>query len=160
MTFFVCNDVAEIIHLQHRCIESYSIVKMKHVKDFLHKNDLAYTSCREGIVQVIASSTIPLSEDEIKARVRGVFDRTTFYRTFKILITKGVLHKIVIDNTLVKYALNREQGTEKQHAHFYCLNCKKVFCLPQVKWEYSQLPDIYKPIETDLLIKGYCKNCK
>lgn len=68
---------------------------MKQVKDILHKNDLVHTSCREGIMQVIASSTIPLSEDEIKARVRGDFYRTTFYRTFKILITKGIIHKIV-----------------------------------------------------------------
>lgn len=128
--------------MQHCCIYGCRVANMKQVKDILHKNDLAHTSCRERIVEVIASSTIPLSEDEIKAIVNDVYDSTTFYHTFKILITKGIIHKIVIDNTLDKYALNREQGTEKQHAHFYCLNCKKVFCLPQVKWEYSQLPDI------------------
>lgn len=133
---------------------------MNKVKDILSKNDLVCTSCREEIMQVITSSATPLSEDEIKSSIHGNFDRTTFYRTFKTLIAKGIIHKIVIDNTLIKYALSQEQNIEKQHAHFYCIACKKVFCLPQVKWEYSQLPNTFEVTETELLIKGYCENCK
>lgn len=133
---------------------------MKHVSDILHKNDLVRTSCREEIILAIKSSPTPLSEEEIKSGIKSNFDRTTFYRTFKTLIEKGIIHKIVIDRKIVKYAITLDQNTEEQHAHFYCVECKKVFCVPQVKWEYSQLPGTYKATETELLIKGYCNNCK
>lgn len=141
------------------CCNWRIIAGMKPIKDILHKNDLVCTSCREEIMHAIASSATPLSENEIKASINSNFNRTTFFRTFKTLIEKGIIHKIVIDNTLVKYALNPKESSAKQHAHFYCLACKRVFCLPQVEWDYSQLPDSYKATETELLIKGYCKNC-
>ena len=132
---------------------------MKQIREILQKNDLVRTSCREKIIHVLASSAAPLSEDEIKLSVKGNFDRTTFYRTFKTLIAKGIIHKIVIDNTLTKYALSQNQDEGHQHAHFYCLSCKQVFCLPQVQWDYSNLPEKYNVTETELLIKGYCSNC-
>jgi Fur family ferric uptake transcriptional regulator len=133
---------------------------MNRIKDILHKNGLVRTSCREEIVHALASSATPLSEHEIKSSIQDSFDRTTIYRTFKTLIAKGIIHKIVIDNTMMKYALSQNPEPEKQHAHFYCMSCKKVFCLPSVKWDYSQLPDLYRATEAELLIKGYCNNCK
>jgi Fur family ferric uptake transcriptional regulator len=132
---------------------------MNQIEEILRKNDLVRTSCREEIVKAIASSATPLSEEEIKSSIKGNFDRTTFYRTFKTLIAKGIIHKIVIDNKLVRYAINQKKDTIKQHAYFFCLNCKKVFCVPEVQWDYSQLPDIYTATKTEFLIKGYCIKC-
>ena len=132
---------------------------MKQITEILHENDLVRTSCRELIIQAIVESPTPLSEEEIKSTVSGNFDRTTFYRTFKTLLTKEVIHKIVIDNTLVKYAITEKQDQNKQHAHFYCLGCNNVFCIPEVQYTYTGLPDNYKPEQAELLIKGYCTNC-
>ena len=132
---------------------------MKQTTEILHENDLVRTSCRQEIVQAVIASPTPLSEEEIKTSITGNFDRTTFYRTFKILIAKGVIHKIVIDNTLVKYAITEKQNQTKQHAHFYCLNCGRVFCVPEVNWEYTGLPESFKAEQAELLIKGYCTNC-
>lgn len=132
---------------------------MKNINEIFHKNDLVRTTCREEIVKAIIGSPIPLSEEEIKTTVYGKFDRTTFYRTFKTLIAKNVIHKIVIDNSIIKYALTEKQKLSKQHAHFYCQSCGKVFCLPGVNWEYNGLPENYKTEQTELLIKGICTNC-
>ena len=132
---------------------------MKQIKEILLKNNLVRTSCREEIIQAIVASDNPLSEEEIKSCVSSNFNRTTFYRTFKTLLAKEIIHKIVVDNTLVKYALSQNQETEKQHAHFFCLSCKKVLCLPQIEWKYSNLPNNFKVTETELLIKGYCNTC-
>jgi Fur family transcriptional regulator, ferric uptake regulator len=132
---------------------------MKQITKILHENDLVRTGCRQEIVQAILNSPTPLSEEEIKVSISGNFDRTTFYRTFKILMAKGVIHKIVIDNTLVKYAITEKQNKTKQHAHFYCLNCGRVFCVPKVNWEYTGLPESFKAEQAELLIKGYCTKC-
>ena len=132
---------------------------MKQISEILHENNLVRTSCRELIIQAIVESPTPLSEEEIKTAVSGNFDRTTFYRTFKTLIAKGVIHKIVIDNTLIKYAITEKQNRTTQHAHFYCLKCSRVYCIPEVNWEYKGLPDNYKPEQAELLLKGYCTKC-
>lgn len=132
---------------------------MKEFSEILHQNDLVRTSCREEIIKAIVESPTPMSEEELKTAISGNFDRSTFYRTFKTLISKGVIHKIVVDNTLVKYAITEKQNQTKQHAHFYCLNCGRVFCLPEINYEYSGLNKSYKAEQTELMIKGYCTNC-
>ena len=132
---------------------------MEQISEILRENDLVRTSCREEIIKAIVESPTPLSEEEIKTVISGNFDRTTFYRTLKKLIEKEVIHKIVIDKTLIKYAITKKKNQTKQHAHFYCLRCSKVYCIPEVNWEYKDLPDNYKPKQTELLIKGYCTNC-
>ncbi len=133
---------------------------MKQIKEILHKNDLVCTSCREEIIRVFSSSDTPLSEDEIKTQINASFNRSTFYRTFKTLLKKRIIHKIVVDNKLIKYALSKSDETEKHHAHFFCLKCKNIYCMPSVEWKYSNISNEYTVTETELIIKGYCKNCK
>lgn len=87
---------------------------MKQTTEIFHENDLVRTSCRQEIVQAIINSPTPLSEEEIKTNITGNFDRTTYYRTFKILMAKGVIHKIVIDNINTDYKpyhQTRKNGT-------------------------------------------------
>lgn len=132
---------------------------MKKITEILQQNNLIRTSCREEIIKTIVESPTPLSEEEVKTAISSNFNRTTFYRTFKTLIAKEVIHKIVIDNTLIKYAITEKQNLTKQHAHFYCQSCSRVFCIPEVSWEYNGLPDYYKPEQAELLIKGYCTKC-
>ncbi|NOU59914.1 Fur family transcriptional regulator [Marinifilum caeruleilacunae] len=132
---------------------------MKQISKILQERDLVRTSCREEIIEAIVESPTPLSEEEIKTVISGNFDRTTLYRTFKTLLEKEVIHKIVIDKTLVKYAITEKLNRSKQHAHFYCLKCSEVYCIPEVNWDYKGLPDNYKPKQSELLIKGYCSNC-
>jgi Fur family ferric uptake transcriptional regulator len=132
---------------------------MKKITEILHKNDLVRTSCREEIIKAFVESPNPLSKDEVKTAVSGNFDRTTFYRTFKTLLRKEVIHKIVIDNTIVKYAISKNQNQAEQHAHFFCKKCNMVFCIPEVNWTYKGLPDNYNAEQAEILIKGYCTNC-
>ena len=132
---------------------------MKKITEILHQNDLVRTSCREEIIKAFVESPNPLSKDEVKTVIPGNFDRTTFYRTFKTLISKDVIHKIVIDNTIVKYAITENQNQTKQHAHFFCKGCNRVFCIPMVSWTYKGLPDNYYAEQAEILIKGYCANC-
>jgi Fur family transcriptional regulator, ferric uptake regulator len=44
----------------------------------LHAHNLKRTGCREGIILLIMEAGEPLSENEIRDRLAGNFDRTTF----------------------------------------------------------------------------------
>lgn len=63
------------------------------------------TACREGILSVMLEFGQALFENEIRDELSGNFDRTIFYRLFKTLLEKHVIHKVVVDNQVVKYAL-------------------------------------------------------
>lgn len=128
--------------------------------EILSKHNLKRTSCREGIIEVIIKAKQALSENEIRERLAGNYDRTTFYRSFKTLMEHKIIHKIVVDNQLVKYALNNTVTHKDKHAHFYCNECKTVKCLENAPVTKYPLPYGYSDIETDVLIKGICANCK
>jgi len=128
--------------------------------EVLNSHNLKRTSCREGIIDVVMNANQALSENEIRERLSGNYDRTTFYRSFKTLEQHNIIHKIVVDNQLVKYALDNSVTHKGTHAHFYCKECAAVKCLEDVPVHKYQLPDGYADVETDVLIKGICSNCK
>jgi Fur family ferric uptake transcriptional regulator len=66
----------------------------------------------------------------------------------------------VIDNQLVKYALDNAVTHKDEHAHFYCSECQTVKCMDTVPVQKYQLPDGYSDVETEVLIKGTCAICK
>ena len=128
--------------------------------DILYNHNLKRTSCREGIIEVVMAAKQALSENEIRKLLIGNYDRTTFYRSFKTLEEHKIIHKIVVDNNLVKYALDNTITQKDEHAHFYCNECHAVKCMDNVPVKKYQLPDDYIDIETEVLIKGTCANCK
>lgn len=127
--------------------------------DILNTYSLKRTSCREGIIEVIMAANEALSENEIRERLSGNYDRTTFYRSFKTLEEYKIIHKIVIDNQLVKYAIDNSISHKKEHAHFYCNKCKSVQCMEEVPVPQYQLPAGYVDDEVEVIIKGICTNC-
>ena len=127
--------------------------------DILYNHNLKRTSCREGILDVVMASGEALAENEIREQLAGHYDRTTFYRSFKVLEEHQILHKIVVDNQLVKYALNNAVTRKKEHVHFYCNECHTVECMDNVPVLHYQLPDGYSHTETEVLIKGTCATC-
>lgn len=125
----------------------------------LNNHNLKRTSCREGIIETILSENQALSEKEIRDKLSANYDRATIYRSFKTLENKNIVHKIVVDNQLVKYALDNSITNKKEHAHFYCNKCEKVTCLNGIQMQKSELPQGYTEFETEILIKGVCKDC-
>ena len=121
--------------------------------------NLKRTSCREGIIDVVIAANHALSENEIRERLAGNYDRTTFYRSFKTLEEYNILHKIVVDNLLVKYALDNTVTHKPEHAHFYCSECHTVKCMDDVPVQKYQLPEGYANVETEVLLKGTCEKC-
>lgn len=129
-------------------------------ENILHRHQLKRTGCREGILEIIIKARNPLSENEIRERLSVNFDRTTFYRSFKTLLEHNILHKIVVDNQLVKFGIGYTDHNENNHAHFYCTACKNVNCLDSINLNLPILPKGYSLYETEIIMKGLCPQCK
>lgn len=128
--------------------------------DILNNHLLKRTSCREGIIETMMLANKALSENEIREGLVGNYDRTTFYRSFKTLEEHQIIHKIVVDNQLVKYAIGNTSSRHKNHVHFYCNQCHTVKCLDVVSDMNIQLPDGYTQTCVEIVIKGICVTCK
>lgn len=128
--------------------------------DILNKHNLKRTSCREGIITVLMKAKHALSENEIRERQVGNYDRTTFYRSFKTLEDRQIIHKIIVDNQLVKYAVGISAKHREGHVHFYCNECNTVHCLEHLSPQKYSLPEGYQAYETEVLIKGICSKCE
>ena len=128
--------------------------------DILCSHNLKRTSCREGIIDVVMSSKQALSENEIRERLVGNYDRTTFYRSFKTLEEHHIIHKIVVDNQIVKYAIDNSISHKHEHVHFFCSKCNMVKCLDEVPVSQYNLPEGYTDAEVEVIIKGTCAACK
>jgi Fur family ferric uptake transcriptional regulator len=130
--------------------------------DILQQHEVKKTLSRIALIKALQTSNQPLSENEIRVRMLDQYDRITFYRNVQTLSESGILHRIVIDNTHVKYALNcceKEHHHAIDHVHFYCKECGKTICLDKVPVQQYSLPDGFKLEECDVVIKGFCKNC-
>lgn len=137
-------------------------VIMEIVKIFRDKN-LKKTTPRVMIVTILLEADIPLSEGDLKDKMGYMYDRSTFYRSMQALVDAEIIHRIVVDNTNVKYAINKSDSNEikssKPHAHFYCRKCNTVTCLDTPVPGFI-LPANYEIEECNIVIKGLCEHCK
>ena len=131
----------------------------------LKLHDIKKTPGRIAIIAALQKRCCPLSENEIKEEMQENYDRITFYRNIQTLSLAGIIHKIVVDNTLVRYGLNccetkhNHQVHRNEHAHFYCEACQAVVCLEQVRIPQFSLPEGYKSLDSDIIIRGKCEKC-
>ncbi|MBN2660971.1 MAG: transcriptional repressor [Tannerellaceae bacterium] len=132
------------------------------ITELLKEKKLKKTNARIAIVSILSQSAFPLSEKEIKESMGGDYDRITFYRTAQTLVEAGIIHRIIIDNTQIKYAYTRDNKSDPDklgHIHFYCTECCMLSCMEDVPVQKYILPKGYIQEECEVFIKGVCKSC-
>ncbi len=130
--------------------------------DILQQHQLKKTSPRLAMIEALQSVDAPLAEAEISEKMGSHYDRTTFYRSMLTLEEAGILHRIVVDRLIVKYALNPlglTGNNQSDHAHFFCNNCKQLVCLEEIHPGPYRLPAGFQTSEAEVIIKGLCNKC-
>ncbi|MBK5720569.1 transcriptional repressor [Dysgonomonas sp. Marseille-P4677] len=131
-----------------------------NAEEILKYHKLKNTGCRKFIITALLQKDLALSENEIKQSLPDLFDRVTFYRSLKTLEEYKIIHRIVLHDAVVKYALNREILPEGDHAHFHCVKCDSVTCLETKLKSPTSLPDGFSVNSIDVLLEGTCPECK
>ena len=131
---------------------------MMNAIDILREKGLKKSAQRIAIISILLDKRIPLAESNIKEEMGDMYDRITFYRTIQTLLETNVIHRITIDNTTVKYALNNAKNYS--HIHFYCKSCHSVTCFEDIPLQEYKLPENFEQEECEVLIKGICNKCK
>lgn len=118
------------------------------------------TPGKQMIRELLEASDTALSQDMLEARLKGKVDRVTIYRVLNSFCEDGIVHRVVSDEGKAYYALCKECTEDKhkhEHAHFRCLGCQRVECLPTpIK---ARLPEGYFKQNINYWISGYCGAC-
>lgn len=132
----------------------------KSTEDVFKNKDIRLTTMRILIYEYLETVTAALSLAEIEKYFHKA-DKVTIYRTLQTFLEKGLVHKILDENT-TKYKLCAEicsQETHKDmHLHFYCKKCHETTCkeeivLPENMNSRLQIDEI------QILAKGICDKC-
>jgi Fur family ferric uptake transcriptional regulator len=132
------------------------------VKEILSDYELKATPCRNEVLTLFLNKPQALGQSDIEKEVDTSHDRVTVYRTLKTFLDKGLIHKVLDDAGITKYALCNEcaeNAHNHEHVHFKCEICGQTSCLDKIAIPAVSLPKGYKIIEKNLLIQGVCSKC-
>lgn len=132
-----------------------------NAEEILKTHNIKNTGCRKHILNELLSSGSALSENQIKDSLPDLFDRVTFYRSLKLLENQRIIHRIVLPDATIKYALNNDVrvGISGSHAHFHCTCCGIVFCMKDAVDTKFHLPHDFTMKSVQILIEGSCPDC-
>ncbi len=128
------------------------------LKDFKLKT----TTCRQEVLDLMLTNEHALSHSDIEREVDPAIDRVTVYRTLRTFLDKGLIHKVLDDGGVTKYALCHDCSAEEHHhdhVHFKCNSCGQTICLDKIKIPVISLPKGFRAQEKNLLIQGICDSC-
>ena len=132
-------------------------------EQLLQKHKLRKTEIRTTILNLFLKAEKALSEQNIECNLTRTCDRVTIYRSLKSFLDKGILHKVLDEGNVVKYALCGNTCNEKdhqhEHVHFKCNACGATVCFEQIPIQKIQLPKGFKKEESNLLVLGICDKC-
>jgi len=134
----------------------------KRTDNFLREHELRLTNCRRDVLNLFFDEPYALSQALFEENLSNKYDRVTIYRTLKSFLDAGIIHKVLDDRGIIKYALCPEacnSGHHHDHVHFKCKKCGKTICLEKIEIPDIRLPDYFDPDEVSVLVTGVCDQC-
>ncbi len=135
----------------------------KELENVLIAKQVNPTAVRLLVLGYLLKQKAAISLSDLETALHRA-DRVTLYRTLKTFEEKGVIHTIKDGTEVTKYALCQDECNNGHHSdmhiHFYCTNCKELYCLPKVQIPKLNLPNNFTLQEMSLVARGICNNCK
>jgi len=135
-----------------------------NIDNSLKAHGVRPTEARRSVLDVFYRRNFAMSPAEIALELTGVFDRVTIYRTLNKFISKGLIHKVVDESNITRYALCNDNQCDieihrDEHVHFRCRTCGHIYCLSSVEVRLPDLPPGYQTNFFMITAEGICKDC-
>ena len=91
-----------------------------------------------------------------------IVDKSTIFRTINLFLDHHLIHVIDDGSGSLKYSVCSNECTcsiDDLHAHFYCRNCHKTFCLRKIHVPTVALPGDFTLESINYVLKGLCAEC-
>ena len=137
---------------------------MKETLEILKRNSLSITDSRKIILELFLKTEGALAHADIEKNTAVNFDRVTVYRTLQTFTENGIIHQIPTTDNTILYALCKDKCEaghhHDEHVHFICVDCDKTICMDEVTVPHVKLPEGFSPIQSAMVVKGTCNECK
>lgn len=135
---------------------------MEEVAKSLREYGISPSPQRSAVYMYLQENRIHPSAETIYHELKKTLPTislTTVYNTLKLLGSKGALQEVIIEDRELRF-----DGDTREHAHFKCLQCGKVFDLfpeegQKMATDLPGLPEGFSMTELHICLKGYCKDC-
>ncbi len=139
-------------------------MSVKEAEGILRRGGVSPTPNRLLVVSHLLESQSPLSLTELEQRL-DTLDKSSIFRVLSLLANRDLVHAIEDGRGIAKYELCHANHTEDLatdddlHYHFYCTECQRTFCLPDMKIPELQVPEGFHVRGANFMLKGICPDC-
>ncbi len=134
------------------------------VRLLVREKGLRATPARLAVCEVLRKASAPLTHAEVASLLeeRGT-DHATVFRNLVDLSQVGLVRRLEVGDHLYRFEWCGTETDYSPHAHFVCVDCGEVTCLPEVpQASISPLRQTARRIirdVTEVLYKGHCRQC-
>ncbi len=136
---------------------------MNLAKQVLSEHKIRCTAVRQEVIQLFIDAKSALAQSDIEKQLAHKFDRVTVYRTLKTFNEVGLIHEVIDNEAVVKYAWCGSCEAHRhvdRHIHFKCSDCSQTYCLHQTVVAPVLLPEGFSAKDYHILVVGQCRLCK
>lgn len=129
------------------------------VEHLMAEHGVKVTSNRLLIARALEQAGRPLSMMELEERLESI-DKSNVFRTLVAFKEAHLVH--VLEGDPVRYELchsHHEDHDDDLHVHFYCVRCRRTYCLEEIPVPPVQAPEGYQVQEESYLLRGICPQC-
>jgi len=137
-------------------------MKKEQILTLFQRKGIRNSAIKSKIIEMLSLESRPLSANELHKKISAdsPIDLASIYRNLNVFKEKGII-KEALRTSLESY-FELAMG-EPLHPHFWCQECKKVFCLSPLSleetlWLYS-LCENGKIRGISLNLEGICETC-
>ncbi len=132
----------------------------------LSANGIRPTKIRGEMLRIFFAVNYALSPADIVKKLNSKADRVTIYRTLSTFEKKKLIHRVVDDVGMVRFASHEIGGCDlnflhhrSNHLHFRCLSCGNIYCLCSIELPTVDIPKGFFLKNLKLMAEGFCANC-
>lgn len=114
------------------------------------------------VLRSLMESVSPLSMTDLE-QMLDPMEKSSIFRVLNTLLEHDMVHAIEDGRGIAMYEIchSDHHGEDNDmHAHFYCENCHRVFCLESVPAHIPPVPDGFSVKAVNYMLKGICRDCQ
>lgn len=134
----------------------------KTLIDFLQAHGVKPTANRIVIARALDASPRPMTMKDLEYQILTI-DKSNIFRTLVLFRKHKLVHAIEEADNVTGYELctsSDEEHDEDEHAHFYCEQCHRTFCLTGIPVPIVSLPEGFEATSVSYLVHGICAECR
>ena len=129
--------------------------------ELMEHHGIKSTANRIIIARALVEGAHPMTMMELEDQI-GSIDKSGIFRALSLFKERQLVH-VLEDSEGLRYEIchSHDHGTDNDtHVHFHCERCGETICLTDIPIPNIDLPEGYRTISANFMLKGFCPKCQ